>query len=182
MDNKQDGADHNGNITLIVEIYPYKTMKIIFLDFDGVMDTIYYNNYLEYMGQPIADQFGLLFDPDCQANLKRIIDATGAKIVVSSTWKDCMSHEEIVKMWEQRNLAGEVIGETPSFSKVRGDEIDSWLEDFTKPCNYVIIDDMDSYQFNEHQLPHLFTVNPYNGLTEDIAEQIIAALNQCHLH
>ena len=68
MDNLRDGTDTDDNIIPIFEIYPNKTMKIIFLDFDGVMDTIYYNNYLEYMGQPIADQFGLLFDPDCEAN------------------------------------------------------------------------------------------------------------------
>ena len=48
-------------------------MKVIFLDFDGVMDTAYYDNYLNYMGLPEKDKYGVVFDPDCIANLRRII-------------------------------------------------------------------------------------------------------------
>ena len=32
-------------------------MKVIFLDFDGVMDTAYYDNYLNYMGLPEKDKY-----------------------------------------------------------------------------------------------------------------------------
>ncbi len=39
-------------------------MKVIFLDFDGVMDTAYYDNYLNYMGLPEKDKYGVVFDPD----------------------------------------------------------------------------------------------------------------------
>ena len=63
-------------------------MKIIFLDFDGVMDTEYYDHILSEAGKPISDEYGLLFDPECVKNLKYIIDNTGADIVVSSTWKE----------------------------------------------------------------------------------------------
>jgi len=38
-------------------------MKIIFLDFDGVMDTKYYDHILSEAGKPISDEYGLLFDP-----------------------------------------------------------------------------------------------------------------------
>ena len=38
-------------------------MKIIFLDFDGVMDAEYYSHILYEAGKPIADEHGLLFDP-----------------------------------------------------------------------------------------------------------------------
>lgn len=73
-----------------------KLMKVIFLDFDGVMATAHYDNYLNYMGLPENDKYGVVFDPDCIANLKRIIDATEADIVVSSTWKDFMTYREIL--------------------------------------------------------------------------------------
>ena len=59
-------------------------MKIIFLDFDGVMDTAYYDHVLHKEGKPGNDKYGTIFDPYCVQNLKRIIDETGAKIVVSS--------------------------------------------------------------------------------------------------
>ena len=63
-------------------------MKIIFLDFDGVMDTAYYDHILNKNGLPESDKYGVVFDPNCIKNLKAIIDNTGADIVVSSSWKD----------------------------------------------------------------------------------------------
>lgn len=33
-------------------------MKIIFLDFDGVMDTEYYDHILSEAGKPISDEYG----------------------------------------------------------------------------------------------------------------------------
>ena len=148
-------------------------MKVIFLDFDGVMDTAYYDNYLNYMGLPEKDKQGVVFDPDCIANLRRIIDETGADIVVSSTWKDFMTYKEILEMWEYRKLPGFVTDTTPTCSRKRGDEIDSWLEECNTECEYVIIDDMDETQFNEHQYDRLFVVNPYDGLNEQTAEKVI---------
>ena len=148
-------------------------MKVIFLDFDGVMDTAYYDNYLNYMGLPEKDKYGVVFAPDCIANLRRIIDETGADIVVSSTWKDFMTYKEILEMWEYRKLPGFVTDTTPTCSRKRGDEIDSWLEECNTECEYVIIDDMDETQFNEHQYDRLFVVNPYDGLNERTAEKVI---------
>lgn len=148
-------------------------MKVIFLDFDGVMDTAYYDNYLNYMGLPEKDKYGVVFAPDCIANLRRIIDETGADIVVSSTWKDFMTYKEILEMWEYRKLPGFDTDTTPTCSRKRGDEIDSWLEESNTECEYVIIDDMDETQFNEHQYDRLFVVSPYDGLNEQTAEKVI---------
>ena len=48
-------------------------MKIIFLDIDGVLNVINQGR----------DEFGHKFNPKFVGNLKAIIDATGAKIVIS---------------------------------------------------------------------------------------------------
>ena len=61
--------------------------KIIFLDFDGVLNTEHYQNFLYHEGNPWQDKYGAFFDPDAVAQLKRIIDATNADIVVESSWK-----------------------------------------------------------------------------------------------
>ena len=66
-------------------------MKVIFLDFDGVMDTVYYDYVLAKEGKLGNDEYGCVFDPNCIKNLKHIIDQTGADIVVSSSWKYLMS-------------------------------------------------------------------------------------------
>ena len=151
--------------------------KIIFLDFDGVMDTEYYDHLLSEADKPISDEYGLLFDPECVKNLKYIIDSTGADIVISSTWKDFMSYQEILDMWKYRGLPGFVTDVTPSTENhKRGDEIDGWLKECHTECNYVIIDDLDVSNFNEHQIPRLLIVNPFNGLDEYTAKRAVMIL------
>lgn len=151
--------------------------KIIFLDFDGVMDTAYYDHFCMANGLPECDEYGCVFDPECIKALGRIIDATGASIVVSSTWKDFMTMEQILEMWKVRQLPGDVIDVTPTISRHRGDEIDAWLDAYGKPCEYVILDDMPFSEFNFCHSNHFVQVNPYDGLNADLADRAIAILN-----
>lgn len=151
------------------------TTNIIFLDFDGVMDTAYYDLYLTKHGMAENDKFGVVFDPDCVRNLGRIIERTGADIVVSSSWKDFMSLVDFHEMWKYRNLPGKVIGLTPNVAGKRGTQIDAWLQEHNVD-NYVIIDDLDADNFTSSQIPHLFVVNPYTGLDENTAYRIIGFL------
>ena len=153
-------------------------MKVIFLDFDGVMDTAYYGHILGKEGLPYHDEFGAVFDPNCVECLKEIIDKTGAEIVVTSSWKSLMTYRDMLNMWEQRGLPGYVIDLTPSSSgcRRRGDEIDAWLKECKDECEYIILDDLDESNFNEHQLSRLIVVNPYHGLDMEAAERAIELL------
>lgn len=155
-------------------------MKIIFLDFDGVMDTAYYDHILSRDKLPGNDSFGTVFDPICIQNLRYIIDHTGANIVVSSSWKYDMTMRDLWDMWEYRDLPGKVIDVTPTplNRRKRGDEIDAWLEECLDDCIYAIVDDMDGQNFNEHQIENLFVVNPFNGLDELTAKRIVVHLNK----
>lgn len=45
--------------------------KIIFLDFDGVLNTEYTQNLLMYHGKSWEDKYGAFFDPETVAELKR---------------------------------------------------------------------------------------------------------------
>jgi len=108
-------------------------MKIIFLDIDGVLN-------VHYKGK--RDEYGQAFHPNFVENLREVIDKTGAKIVISSTWR--MSGLKIMQeMWEHRGLPGEVIDITPIATSIklhkrdedcnenisipRGLEIEAWL-------------------------------------------------------
>ena len=67
-------------------------MKVIFLDIDVVLNII----------PKSYDQFGGTFHDEFVENLKSIIDQTGAKIVVSSTWR--LSGISFLRdMWKFRN-------------------------------------------------------------------------------
>ena len=41
----------------------------------------------------------------------------------------------------------------------------------------VFFDDFDAYNFNEHQIPRLLIVNPFNGLDDVTAERAVELLN-----
>ena len=73
--------------------------KVIFLDIDGVLNTKYWH------AQKEKDQYGYTFDATAVANLAKIIEKTGADIVISSSWK-CMGLAELRNMWVDRQLPG----------------------------------------------------------------------------
>ena len=47
-------------------------MKVVFLDFDGVMDTAYYDFVLIRDRKPNRDTYGPIFDPNCVDYLRGI--------------------------------------------------------------------------------------------------------------
>ena len=97
--------------------------KIIFLDFDGVMDTSFMKISLTKERPALSDEYGLLFDEECVESLKKIIDATNADIVVTSSWKLDMNLEKLQEMWKRRKLPGNVIDVTPNLIGSRSEEI-----------------------------------------------------------
>lgn len=66
--------------------------KVIFLDFDGVMDTALQLPMVEDLRKEErkeikTDKYGILFDEEPVRNLGKIIDASHADIVIHSSWK-----------------------------------------------------------------------------------------------
>ena len=62
--------------------------KYLFLDLDGVLNTTEYQAYLFKNQLDRSDEYGELFDPQAVAQLERVIVATNARIVISSSWKE----------------------------------------------------------------------------------------------
>jgi hypothetical protein len=160
-------------------------MKVIFLDIDGVLNVIPKSH----------DDFGGTFHEDFVENLRRIIDETGAKIVISSSWR-FSGLEWMQKMWQFRNLPGDVIDVTTAFADkklnlnywdvVRGHEIKVWLDAHTDIENYVILDDdldmldeqMNNYVQCSDNKDHPDCIDLGYGLTKICAEKTIEILNR----
>ena len=85
--------------------------KVLFLDIDGVLNTKWW--YTQMDRNTHKDKYGYAFDPNAVANLKKIIDETGADIVISSSWK-CFGLSELEEMWQDRGLPGKLIDITPN--------------------------------------------------------------------
>lgn len=160
--------------------------KIIFLDIDGVLNVI----------PKSYDEFGGTFHDNFVNNLKHIIDQTGAKIVISSSWR-IDGLETMKKMWHKRNLPGEVIDITPTEIDVvdkgicefydlvdRGHEIQLYIDN-NDITNYCIIDDdndmLDSQRDNfvrtANNTTHKDCVDIGYGLTKQCADEVIKILN-----
>lgn len=171
-------------------------MRIIFLDFDGVLNTKNYQAQLRAEGKPGWDDFGMLFDPEAVANLQRILDAVpDVRIVVESSWK-VNGLDELRLMWAERGLPGSLYDVTPTFFcevlltldlsdpdsilKVeglgKGKEIRAWLRRHADPdCRYVILDDMA--EFDCELCEHRIQINSKMGITKTDAKAAIKLLS-----
>ena len=92
--------------------------KYIFLDFDGVLNTEFYQNQLISQGKPWRDENGAFFYPEAVMQLKRIVDATCADIVIESSWK-YLGLKALREMWAARRLPGRLIDITPFTTSLR---------------------------------------------------------------
>ena len=150
---------------------------IVFLDFDGVLNTEQYQAQLAVNGKPTKDTWGPLFDPLAVENLRRILDATNAQIVISSSWQYVHSLDSLRMMWKVRELPGEIRDTLACGATYisRGEEIEYWLKRNERP-DYVIIDDLDD--FSPAQRYHYVETNPIVGISEVDAQNAIEILRE----
>lgn len=151
------------------------TRPVIFLDFDGVLNTEQYQAQLAIDGKPTKDAWGPLFDPRAVGKLRKIIEATDAGIVISSSWRWMHRLGSLRMMWEMRELPGEILDTLPCGAQYisRGEDIEYWLDRNGRP-GYVIIDDLDD--FFSSQRDRYVETNPIVGITETDAIKAIEIL------
>ena len=146
--------------------------KYILLDFDGVITSHRFTKkcYIEHAEPNI---FGLdWFDPECLAALKRIVDETGAKIIVSSSWRE-LRMWRLQKIWDHVHMPGTLAGDIPVWVLDKKDALRYWLKQHPDD-RYVILDDSDLGLANQVK------TDPHTGLVRDDAERAISILNEGH--
>lgn len=154
-------------------------MRVIFLDIDGVL--VLWRT--------------ATFEPGPATELCRIIEATGAKIVISSTWRE---NSELMRRFleqaEEHGIPAPIgytpclgesftpptdFGDTPSpgddewedgerMESERPAEIAAWLAAHPEVTQFAIIDDID-YGFETS----FFQIRYAEGLTREIADRVI---------
>lgn len=152
-------------------------MKVIFLDFDGVITT------LDSKWKINMYKINIIND---------ICDKTDAKIVVTSTWRmgyhddvyEC--HERLKRYFIKHNyldnfkdtfdkFINNIVGMTECIGGLRGDEIKSYINEHPEVENYVIIDD-DSDMCDD-QLCNFVQTDTCDGITERDAKLCVDILN-----
>jgi hypothetical protein len=162
-------------------------MKIIFLDIDGVLNhELFYRGYTKYPRKTIKRPLDQI-DQGSVEILNDLIKETGAKVVISSTWRRHYTPEEMQGFLEHFGFKGEVIGSTPIYNQaniVRGNEILGWIRENEKMLGqysayndrYVIFDD-DS-EFLYWQRNNFIHIDRYCGLSPSNVYQAVKILNR----
>lgn len=151
--------------------------KVIFLDIDGVLNddntpSRTKNHYI------FVDESKILL-------LKKIVDATQAKIVLSSTWRyhrnDSQFNGDFLELKEALAAHGlEFYSFTPEevTGRKRGMEIKSWLTTHSEVEQFVILDD-ELFDYERRGLLHRVVITDFGdgGLKEEHVQDAIEILN-----
>ena len=132
-------------------------MKVLFLDFDGVLNSRQSQTFWEkrrdqqfWENQMYSSWEGSLkeylaneFCPIALSNIEELVDRVpDLRVVISSTWRLGETVETLKKILSPANhLATAVIDVTPSLRGSRGTEIQAWLDAHPEVTHYVIVDD-----------------------------------------
>lgn len=160
--------------------------KLIVLDFDGTLNSMGYISDLQAMAKKDdPDLPRPHIKPSCGGAFNKIVRETGAKILISSTWRgwihsghmDMFGFQRLIK---SHGLRGEIVGFTRSSQ--RGEERWMQIRDWFRanPTSalfrrYAILDD-DPGAFGGGWEAGVLT-NGSTGLTMLDAERVIAILN-----
>lgn len=144
-------------------------MKYLFLDIDGVMNSA-------------ADRFSVKLVSDAPfERLKKIIDATGAKIILSSSWRRGYEHgtcDLLKQRLAEYGLSIEDI--TPINNNRRGRQIQEWLmtHDYDKNVDTFAILDDESFDILALYPEQMVKTDPMIGLTDYHVWKCIDKLNR----
>lgn len=160
--------------------------KIIFLDIDGVLNSqktfidnhkwkkifvkIKTNNIEDIVTREMLD-----IDLDKVFMLRDICNLTGAKIVISSCWRNLTYY--ILVEEKLISLGLPIIGTTPYIDNNRGEEIRKYLEE-NKVDNFIILDDdifKDFYELENYLIKTSFYED---GLTYETVEEAVRVLRR----
>lgn len=124
-------------------------MRVLFLDVDGVL----VHSGTAGLGKLTNEPFGTSFyhaatvDSTCVQRILRIVEATGAVIVVTSTWRrfdgqsTALRRAFLTAGVERRALRGLFVGSTPHIGENRPLEVTTWLSEHPGVEKYLVIDD-----------------------------------------
>lgn len=127
------------------------TRCYVFLDVDGVLNSSkWFHHVYQEKGNAARHPHDHL-DPTAIKRFNRIIQETGAVIVISSTWRMGRTVEELQELLGMHRLKGQIVGKTPHFGfagGVRGEEILDWLKQVNEQDAVFIAIDDDAYDMD----------------------------------
>lgn len=167
-------------------------MKTIFLDIDGVLNSRDYMLNRRHIPRPTQHAIDALTVP----RLNAITDRTGAKIVISSSWRlQRYPEHDPGPVWRLRRIlsahgvTGDIIDVTPHLvvpdltgpcpdscrALERGHEIQAWLDEHPEVTTFAILDDDSDMAHLKHRL---VKTSFDTGLLDEHVERVVAMLGE----
>lgn len=156
-------------------------LRILFLDFDGVLNSEpYLRGWLrnvcaavpEGARQSQSERFQMdaaKLDEHAVRRVNRIVEATGASVVVCSSWRHFHPLARLKRLLRSRGFAGSVVGVTPAIpGAMRGAECVAWLAAHPRAAwSFAALDDDDDYEPMMNRLVRTATAGyRHDGLKE----------------
>ena len=179
----------DGNLRALAAARLTGVWPVIFLDIDHTITS--QESLRAYHQREESDRIGwtdimtknqVFWDENCMAELRRVLTATGARVVMSSSWRNIHPLSEFSVMLALYDCPADVLGATPNLPppRSRGKEIQAWLDLHPGVDRYVILDDYDpptmAIPTEAGQARHVH-VDEDTGLTTADADQAIALLS-----
>lgn len=159
--------------------------KIIFLDIDGVLNSIDYFEQTKYCKGYTE------IDPEKVKLLKEIVDRTDAEIVLSSTWRDLGKRENEPEhpMYTYltdtlKEYGMEIVDHTPYICQDMPKEIKAWIDaQPDKDIRFISLgDDYPQHEYDKYGIGDCLVKTSYyeknGGLRKEHVKKAIEILNR----
>jgi hypothetical protein len=122
--------------------------------------------------------------------LNKIIEITGAKIVITSSWRTDANISMWQRFFDMVGIKGEIVGKTPKLGGLRGTELFCFMLDWNDPKRQdqwdikgkglidglLILDDDNDFQ--EFFKPYKINIKSMEGLQEKHLKESISILSK----
>ena len=150
-------------------------MKVLFLDFDGVINSAkHFKSLPPERAASEVEYDDRSFDKVAIGRLNRIVKDTGCEVVVSSSWRLMYPLGKLCGILRRHGFCGRLLDATEDMPHgCRGDEIQRWLDEHPGVERFAIVDDNSDMG---HLVGQLVQTQWEHGLQDEHVAALIAAL------
>lgn len=160
-------------------------MRVLFLDFDGVLNSAStwrsrpdgWEGQWEGNREIPLSMLRIHLDPEKVRILNGVLSDTGSVVVLSTSWRNWPEQDYVREKLNESGFSGTIVGATPGWlgpGKRRGDEIQAWLDQNQGEVeSFAVLDDSDDMG---SLMPYLVYVDPLTGLTEEYVPRLVELL------
>ncbi|MGM0555262.1 MAG: HAD domain-containing protein [Myxococcota bacterium] len=147
---------------------------VVFLDIDGVLNDAQPVDNIPTTTPGWVD----LIDESRVALLNDLLERTHAEVVLSSSWRQIHSLEQMQAILEQAGFQGELVDQTPVIAKARGQQIAAWLAKNDQYIDRFVAIDDSMYMDPLPPDRRVQTSGRRGGITEDERDEAIEKIER----